>query len=87
LLASPHGQTVLWSFRDGGSVPPHRHGPQLGIMLAGSMTLLIESEPRHIVAGDYFEIGDGVQHSAVITPGSLIIEIFAQPDLHSARPA
>jgi quercetin dioxygenase-like cupin family protein len=86
LLAGDHGQAVLWSFPYGGSVPAHRHGPQLGVILAGSMTLMVDATARHVVAGDYFEIAEHAEHSAVIAPGSMIIEVYADPDLHTARP-
>lgn len=85
LLSAAHGQVVFWSFRDGGSVPPHAHGPQMGVVLSGSVTLTVDDGTTTWRAGDHFFIEDGQTHSAVIEPGSRIIEVFAENDRHRAR--
>lgn len=85
LLSAPHGQVVFWSFRHGGSVPPHAHGPQMGVVLSGSVTLTVEGRTTTWRAGDHFFIEDGQSHSAVIEPGSCVVEVFAENDRHRAQ--
>ncbi|MEU3721350.1 hypothetical protein [Streptomyces sp. NPDC031705] len=85
LMEGPHGQVVLWSFAEGGSVPPHQHGPQLGIVLAGRVRLVVDGVLNDWTAGQMFALEDAQVHSAVIDPGTFVIEIFQEPDRHRAR--
>ena len=84
LMSSPHGQVVLWEFQDGAVVQPHRHGPQMGFVLGGRTVMNIEGETNEWVAGETFAIGDQEEHSAVVDPGTYIIEIFEESDRHKA---
>ncbi|WP_327733457.1 cupin domain-containing protein [Streptomyces nojiriensis] len=85
LMSSAHGQVVLWEFANGATVPPHRHGPQMGIVLSGRTVMTIEGETREWLAGEFFSIGDQEEHSAIVDPGTYIIEIFEEPDRHKAN--
>ncbi|MBC3840277.1 cupin domain-containing protein [Streptacidiphilus sp. 4-A2] len=85
LIEGPHGQVVLWTFAEGGSVPPHQHGPQLGIVLAGRVRLTVDGVERDWTSGQMFELADAQVHSAVIDPGTFVIEIFQESDRHRAR--
>ncbi|GAB4590192.1 cupin domain-containing protein [Nocardia sp. IFM 10818] len=83
LIASEHGQVVLWSFPAGASVPRHQHGPQLGIVLTGQVELTMHDTTMLVRAGDSFSLADQAPHAATVAPGTLVIEIFADPDRHS----
>ncbi|WP_431926348.1 hypothetical protein [Nonomuraea jabiensis] len=85
LMSSPHGQVVFWEFPNGAEVQPHRHGPQLGFVLGGRTLMTIEGETRAWVAGETFDIGDQEEHSAVVDPGTFIVEIFEESDRHKAQ--
>ncbi|WP_051407357.1 cupin domain-containing protein [Nocardia sp. CNY236] len=89
LLAGTDGQVVFWSFPTGASVPRHQHGPQLGLVLAGRVELTVGDEERTVCAGEHFSLGDQVPHAAVVAPGTLVIEVFADPERHAPaqRPA
>lgn len=84
LLSSPHGQVVLWEFPHGAQVPPHRHGPQMGVVLGGRTVMTIEGETRAWLPGETFSIGDQHEHSAVVDPATYVIEIFEEPDRYKA---
>lgn len=84
LLACEHGQVVLWSFPAGARVPVHAHGPQLGLVVTGRVSLTLDDRPHVIDAGGHFTIGDQVPHSATVDPGTLVVEIFADPNRHTA---
>ncbi|WP_194814578.1 cupin domain-containing protein [Nocardia sp. XZ_19_385] len=86
LIASPHGQVVLWSFPDGAQVPRHQHGPQIGVVVAGAVELTAEGITRTVTAGESFTLGDQVPHSAHVGPGTLVVEIFADHDRHTPTP-
>ncbi|MEU2040454.1 hypothetical protein [Nocardia niwae] len=83
LLAGPHGQVVFWSFPAGASVPRHQHGPQLGLVLAGQVELTAADEHRTICGGEHFSLADQLPHAALVAPGTLVIEVFADPDRHT----
>jgi quercetin dioxygenase-like cupin family protein len=87
LLACEHGQVVLWSFPDGARVPCHQHGPQIGFVVTGRVTLTIGASPRVIDAGGHFTISDRVPHAATVAPGTLVVEIFTAADRHTATTA
>ncbi|MBF4999129.1 cupin domain-containing protein [Nocardia sp. BSTN01] len=86
LLACKHGQVVLWSFPTGAQVPVHSHGPQLGFVVTGSVALTLDDQECVIEAGGHFTIGDRVLHGATVAPGTLVVEIFAEHDRHTAIP-
>jgi len=83
LLAGPHGQLVFWTFPEGAHVPRHQHGPQIGMVLTGHVELTAGQHTRSIAAGEHFTLDNQVPHAAVIAPGTLVIEIFADPDRHT----
>ncbi|MEV5242598.1 hypothetical protein AB0K89_26350 [Streptomyces cinnamoneus] len=85
LVAPGLGQTVLWDFPEGGSIPAHRHGPQLGVVLAGCVHLARDGVIRSVRAGESFEITDQQQHAATVAPGTLVVEVFAEPDRHRPK--
>ncbi len=86
LLASEHGQVVLWSFPSGATVPCHRHCPQIGVVICGSVELSLSHETRTLSAGESFSLADQQPHAATVAPGTLVIEVFADPDRHTATP-
>lgn len=86
LLASEHGQVVLWSFPEGAIVASHQHGPQIGVVVAGRVQIRIGDHTRICDAGGSFTIADQQPHDAIVAPGTLVIEIFADPDRHTPAP-
>jgi quercetin dioxygenase-like cupin family protein len=83
LLAGPHGQVVFWTFPTGARVPSHRHGPQIGVVLAGHVELDTRQGTRTVCGGEHFSLDDQEPHAAVVAPGTLVIEVFADPDRHT----
>jgi quercetin dioxygenase-like cupin family protein len=83
LLAGTQGQVVFWHFTDGGRVPPHHHGAQMGIVLSGNLALTIDGHDQELGPGDHFVIEAGQVHSAIVGAGSSIIECFEEPDRHT----
>ncbi|WP_216916758.1 hypothetical protein [Nocardia noduli] len=84
LISSPNGQVVLWSFPTSARVPTHSHGPQIGVVLTGQVHLSTGTTTRIITAGQHFSLDDQIPHSALVAAGTLVIEVFADPDRHTA---
>ncbi|MFB7906538.1 cupin domain-containing protein [Kitasatospora sp. NPDC056076] len=82
IVGDGQGQTVLWSFPEGGSVPAHRHGPQLGIVVTGAVHLERGGERRTVRAGESFEIPDGQSHGARVDGGTTVIEVYWEKGRH-----
>lgn len=87
MLQTGQGLGMFYEIPDGCTVPEHAHGAQWGIVIAGTVEFTIGGETRTYGRGDTFSIGDGVPHSAVISPGYAGIDVFADANRYSARPS
>jgi hypothetical protein len=56
----------------------------MGVVLDGCVVLTLEGETRAWPGGENFVIGDQEEHSAVLDPGTYVIEIFQESDRHRA---
>jgi len=54
-------------------------------VLAGAIDFTIGGETRTYRKGDTYYVPDGVAHSAVIHPGFVGIDVFADADRYTAR--
>jgi Cupin domain. len=79
--------TMFYEIPDGVDVPEHAHGAQWGVVLAGSVDFTIGGKTRTYSRGDTYHVPDGVAHSAVIHPGFVGIDVFADADRYSAKEA
>jgi quercetin dioxygenase-like cupin family protein len=87
MLQTGQGLAMFYEIPDGCIVPEHAHGAQWGVVIAGTVEFTIGGETRVYGQGDTFSIGDGVPHSAVISPGYAGIDVFADANRYSARPS
>ena len=85
LLSSPDGQTVFFRADEEVEVPPHSHGAQWGIVVAGRLKLTINGETKTYEAGDTYDIGAGEEHSARLEEGSCVIDVFQDSDRYESR--
>jgi quercetin dioxygenase-like cupin family protein len=79
--------TMFYEIPAGVDVPEHAHGAQWGVVLAGSVDFTIGGETTTYGRGDTYYVPDGVPHSAVIHPGFVGIDVFADADRYSAKEA
>ena len=84
MLRDDGGLAMFYELPDGCTVPEHAHGAQWGVVLEGTVEFTIGGETRIYGRGDTFSIGDGVAHSAVISPGYRGIDVFADADRYRA---
>ena len=85
LLSSPHGQAVFFRAAEEFEVPPHAHGPQWGVVVAGRLHLTVSGESATYEPGETYEIGDGEEHSARLEAGTCVIDVFRDPDRYSPK--
>ena len=87
LLGSDQALAMFYEFPDGVEVPAHAHGAQWGVVLEGTVEFTIGGETRTYGRGDTYYVPDGVVHAAVISPGYVGIDVFADADRYTARPS
>jgi quercetin dioxygenase-like cupin family protein len=85
LLRDEGALAMFYEIPDGVEVPEHAHGAQWGVVLAGTMEFTIGGETRTYGRGDVYYVPDSVAHSAVISPGYVGIDVFADADRYAAR--
>ena len=63
----------------GAVVPLHSHPhEQLGVILSGSLTLVVDGEPRELGPMDAVALPGGIEHSAVAGPdGAVMLDVFS----------
>src|SRR5919109_1684523 len=83
VIARPlHGDRItvgILEFEPLTHVPEHRHdNEQLGLVLKGSITMVIDGERRELHVGDMYSIRGGVPHSGEAGPeGATVAPVFA----------
>jgi hypothetical protein len=85
LLSSPHGQAVFFRADGEFEVPPHAHGAQWGIVVAGNLELTVDGETGTYVPGETYDIPAGAEHSARFEAGTSVIDVFQDPDRYSPK--
>jgi quercetin dioxygenase-like cupin family protein len=87
LLGAEGGLAMFYEIPDGATVPEHAHGAQWGVVLAGSFDLITAEETRTFRAGETYSVEAGVLHTAVMHPGYVGVDVFADADRYDQRPA
>jgi quercetin dioxygenase-like cupin family protein len=86
LLGSDRALAMFYEFPDGVEVPEHAHGAQWGVVLEGWIEFTIGGETKTYRRGDTYYVPDSVAHSAVLSPGFVGIDVFADADRYRVRP-
>lgn len=84
-MRSDRGLAAFFTFHADVELPEHSHGPQWGTLVAGRVTMTIDGHTRVMRPGDTWDIPGGVPHSAQIAAGSVVIDVFAEPDRYLLR--
>jgi quercetin dioxygenase-like cupin family protein len=85
MLQTGQALAMFYEIPDGVDVPEHAHGAQWGVVLEGSVEFTIGDETRTYERGDTYYVPDGVAHRAVISPGYVGIDVFADADRYRPR--
>jgi len=84
IVPSDHVLTMFYSMHDDLEIPEHRHGPQWGVVLAGTLEMEIEGVVTRYGVGDTYYVGDDVPHIARVTAGYQGIDVFADAHRYDA---
>lgn len=84
-VASSEGLVVFFTFLQDMDLPPHAHGAQWGTVIEGQIELTIGDETAIRRPGDSYSIPAGVMHSARITAGTRVIDVFEEADRYALR--
>jgi quercetin dioxygenase-like cupin family protein len=85
MLSGPHGQVVFFGVAEEIEVPPHSHGAQWGIVVTGRLHLTVDGEAGIYEPGDTYDVPAGAEHSARLEAGTLVIDVFQEPDRYSPK--
>jgi len=85
LLQGGKQQVVFFDIEPVGTIPPHSHCAQWGIMIAGEMSLTIDEETKIYRKGDSYFIPEGVVHSANFLSRVNVIDLFDAPDRYQVK--
>lgn len=85
-IRSDAGLVCFFTFVKAMQLPMHAHGGQWGTVVEGEITLTIGDDTRAYRPGDSYAIPAGVQHGAMITAGTRVIDVFEEPDRYRLKP-
>ena len=85
MLQGDQALAMFYELEDGVEVPEHAHGAQWGVVLEGRVDFTIGGETRTYGPGETYYVPDGVPHSAVIHPGFVGVDVFADADRYRPR--
>ena len=67
-------------------LPMHHHKAQWGTVLTGELILTIGDETNTYLKGDSYSIPDGAVHGGVLKAGTVVIDMFEEPDRYQLKP-
>jgi quercetin dioxygenase-like cupin family protein len=76
---------VFFEIEPIGTIPPHSHGEQWGIVVEGEMDLTIGGQTRRCRPGDSYHIPAGVEHGATFLSHFRAIDVFADRDRYKPK--
>jgi quercetin dioxygenase-like cupin family protein len=85
LLQGGNTQAVFFDIEPVGTVPPHSHCAQWGMVIEGEMSLTIGEETKIYRKGDWYYIPEGTVHSATFKSRVNVIDVFDAPDRYKAK--
>ncbi len=66
-------------------LPEHSHGHQWGTIFHGTVELTVDGQTRLCKPGDSWDIPAGTPHAARLKAGSLLMDVFDEPDRYPLR--
>lgn len=84
-IRSEQGLGVFFTTHEDVTLPPHSHGAQWGTVLRGSVTLTMDGTSRTYGPGESYSIPAGTEHAAHVPAGSIVFDIFEEPDRYALK--
>ena len=85
VLRSDAGLAVFFTFLKDVDLPAHAHKGQWGTVLEGSIELTMDGRTRSYHPGESYSIPSGTQHAVRIPAGTVVLDIFEEPDRYKLR--
>lgn len=85
-IRSDAGLAVFFRFHQDCTLPPHSHGAQWGMVMAGEVALTIDGATRRYHPGQSYDIPAGVVHGVQVKSGTVALDVFAEPDRYPLKP-
>ena len=79
-LQNDERQVVFFVFDEGVSFPDHSHREQKGLVISGEMIIEIDGESNLYQAGDHYRVPENVNHRAVFSEQTVLIDMSDGPD-------
>jgi len=86
LFQGPTMQAVFFEVRETGSIPPHHHEAQWGVILEGEADLTIDGMTQRYQQGDSYYIPAGLVHSTQVRSPMKALEFFNEPARYRPKP-
>ena len=84
-IQSERGLMMMVMAHQDFELPMHHHKAQWGTVLEGELTLTIGDETRTYLRGDSYSIPDGAVHGGLLKAGTVVIDLFEEPDRYSIK--
>ena len=85
VVRSDGGLVVFFTFLQDVHLPAHSHLAQWGTVVTGRVEMTLNGVTEVKLAGDSWDIPSGVEHEVKIRAGSLVIDVFQEPDRYPIR--
>jgi len=85
-IRSETGLMVIIEILKDVTLPPHSHKGQWGTVLKGELALTIDGTTKIFYPGDSYNIPSGAVHGAKVSGGSIVLDIFEEPDRYPLKP-
>ncbi|NOR64174.1 MAG: cupin domain-containing protein [Rhodobacteraceae bacterium] len=84
-IRSDDGLMVIFEILQDFELPPHSHKAQWGTVLAGEVILTIAGDTKTYTPGMSYDIPSGAEHSAFVRAGTIVMDIFEEPDRYAVK--
>lgn len=85
VIRSDTGLMVMFFVHQQLDLPEHSHKGQWGTVLQGRLDLTMNGETTTYRPGQSYDIPSGTPHSGVVHAGSVVLDIFEEPDRYPIR--
>ncbi|MGB3312847.1 MAG: cupin domain-containing protein [Albidovulum sp.] len=85
VIRSEAGLAVFFTFHKDFDLPAHAHKGQWGTVLKGEIALTIDGTTSTFRTGESYSIPSGAVHSARIAAGTVVLDVFEEPDRYPLR--
>lgn len=85
VVRSDTALAVFFHFHEDVDLPEHSHKGQWGMVIDGRLDLTVNGETRVLRSGRHYTIPSGTPHAARAHAGSVIFDIFEEPDRYPVK--